>query len=626
MEMNFNQYIIRSLLIAGVIFLLCTVFATDISLANGLVAGKVFWFHLAMLFLAMCSLMAALLTKPKRQFAFSVTDGMVLALAAVVALTYNRALNPEPEKMLFGGQLIILWFLLRFILTGWPQLSLFIPAAIVGVGLMEAVSGIRQLNGFAGSNHSLFRLTGDFYNPGPYSGYLAMVLPVCLWMILRFDNYKKGSWRQTEIYLHYLGWISLLAIIVVLPAGMSRTAWIAAAVSCIWVYWAERIGWKKTKKCINNHRTLAILFSILILFFAAGALAGVYTLKKDSANGRLLLWKVAGQAIMEQPWNGTGLGGFPAAYAEAQAEYFTSGKASETERIVAGCPEYGFNEFLQIGVEQGLAGVLFFVLLLSYSLFRGVKNRQIGAAGGILALIVFALASYPLQLPEFWVVLVVLMGMANVETPVATDSSPALSAKGRKILSVVMIGGLVMCCGWIFWQQKGYYRGYKKWNTMKMLYTSKAYEVACEGYEELVPLLGHKPELLFEAAQCLSKMERFEEANRLLERAMRLSGDPMIHYMAAKNEQSQGNYQKAEKLLLYAIDMLPERIYPYYLLTKLYSEKVFFQEDKFFNAAEAVLKKEPKVESTAIREMRTDVLKLIDEYSNHTISNNNDSL
>ena len=241
MEMNFNQYIIRSLLIAGVIFLLCTVFATDISLANGLVAGKVFWFHLAMLFLAMCSLMAALLTKPKRQFAFSVTDGMVLALAAVVALTYNRALNPEPEKMLFGGQLIILWFLLRFILTGWPQLSLFIPAAIVGVGLMEAVSGIRQLNGFAGSNHSLFRLTGDFYNPGPYSGYLAIVLPVCLWMILRFDNYKKGSWRQTEIYLHYLGWISLLAIIVVLPAGMSRTAWIAAAVSCIWVYWAERI-------------------------------------------------------------------------------------------------------------------------------------------------------------------------------------------------------------------------------------------------------------------------------------------------------------------------------------------------------------------------------------------------
>ena len=560
-----------------------------------------------MLLLAACSLVTAVLMKPAKPFVFSVADGLVLVLAVIVALTYNRQLGAEPEKMLFGGQLVVLWFLLRFILTGWPQLQLFFLAVVVATGGIEAVSGMRQLHGFEGSNHSLFKLTGDFYNPGPYSGYLAIVLPVCLWMIL----------RQTKIYLHYLGWIGLLAIIVVLPAGMSRTAWIAAAVSCGWVYWVQRIGWEKTKRYINGNRTLTIASSILILISIAGALAGIYLLKKDSANGRLLLWKVTGQAIREQPWTGTGTGGFPAAYAEAQAEYFTSGKASETEMLVAGCPEYGFNEFLQIGLEQGLVGLMVFVLLLSYSLFRGVKNRQAGAAGGILALMVFSLASYPLQLPEFWVVLVVLMGVANSKTPVDadisvdTDTPPTPSREGRKILSVTMIGVLAICCGWIFRQQKGYYEGYKKWNTLKMLYNSKAYEAAGEGYEELVPLMGHKPELLFEAAQCLSKSERFEEANRLLERAMKLSGDPMIHYMAAKNEQSMGNYQKAENLLLHAIDMLPERIYPYYLLTKLYSEPTFFQEDKFIKAADAVLKKEPKVESTAIREMRTDVKNML---------------
>ena len=612
--MKYNQYISYSLLAISGVFLLCTVFATDIALTNGLITGKVLWFHLVMLLLAACSLMAAVITKPAKPFVFSVADGLVLVLAAIVALTYNWQLNPEPEKMLFGGQLVVLWFLLRFIFTGWPQLRLFFLTTIVVTGLVEAVLGMRQLHGFEGSNHSLFRLTGDFYNPGPYSGYLALVLPVCLWMIL----------RQTKMYLYYLVWITLLAIIVVLPAGMSRTAWIAATLSCAWVYWEQRIGWKKTKTYIYEFKTLTIVSSVLVLISVAGALTGIFLLKKDSANGRLLLWKITEQAIMEQPWTRTGLGGFPAAYAETQAQYFASGKASETEMMVAGCPEYGFNEFLQIGLEQGLVGLMVFVLLLGYSLFRGVKNRQAGAAGGILALMVFSLASYPLQLPEFWVVLVVLMGIAN--TTIYIDTPPTPSREGKKILSVAVIGGMAVCCGWLFWQQKGYYQGYKKWNTLKMLYNSKAYEAAADGYEELVPLMGHKPELLFEAAQCLSKTEWFAEANHLLERAMKLSGDPMIHYMVAKNEQDLGNYQKAENLLLHAIEILPERIYPYYLLTKLYSETAFFQEDKFIKAADAVLTKEPKVESTAIREMRTEVTKLIDEYNNHIISDHNNSL
>ena len=607
--MMYKRYISWSLLAISGIFLLCTVFATDISLANGLVTGKVHWYHLAMVFLVLCSLTAIVLTKPAKQFIFSVVDGAVLVLMAIVTFTYGWQLNPEPEKMLFGGQLVILWFLLRVIFTGWPQLKIFYLVAVVGTGLIEAISGMRQLHGFEGSNHSLFKLTGDFYNPGPYSGYLAMVLPVCLWMLLRFDGYKKGGWRQTGVYLYYLGWISLLAIIVVLPAGMSRAAWIAAAVSCGWVYWIQRIGWKKTKRFIKGHQALTVVSSFLILILVAGALAGIYVLKKESADGRLLLWKITTQAIIKQPWTGTGLGGFPAAYAETQAEYFSSGKASETEMLVAGCPEYGFNEFLQIGLEQGVFGLMVFVLLLSYSLFRGVKNRQIGAAGGILALMVFGLASYPLQLPEFWMVLVVLMGVADTTVP--TNTPPTPSREGKRLLSVAVIGGMAVCCGWLFWQQKGYYQGYKKWNTMKMLYNSKAYEAAADGYEKLEPLMGHKPELLFETAQCLSKTERFTEANRLLERAMKLSGDPMIHYMAAKNEQALGNYQKAENLLLHAIEILPERIYPYYLLTKLYSEPTFFQEDKFINAADAVLKKEPKVESTAIREMRTEVKNML---------------
>ena len=59
-----------SLLAISGIFLLCTVFATNTGLANGLVTGKVLWFHLAMLLLAACSLVAAVLMKPAKPFVF----------------------------------------------------------------------------------------------------------------------------------------------------------------------------------------------------------------------------------------------------------------------------------------------------------------------------------------------------------------------------------------------------------------------------------------------------------------------------------------------------------------------------------------------------------------------------
>ena len=34
-----------------------------------------------------------------------------------------------------------------------------------------------------------------------------------------------------------------------------------------------------------------------------------------------------------------------------------SGKATEQEKLVAGCPEYAFNEYLQIGLEQGVSRI-----------------------------------------------------------------------------------------------------------------------------------------------------------------------------------------------------------------------------------------------------------------------------
>ena len=47
----------------------------------------------------------------------------------------------------------------------------------------------------------------------------------------------------------------------------------------------------------------------------------------------------------------------------------------------------------------------------------------------------------------------------------------------------------------------------------------------------------------------------------------------------------------AEKCFEEAVDLLPGRIYPYFLLAKLYAEPSFFHEDKMKKMAKIVLSK-----------------------------------
>ena len=109
-----------------------------------------------------------------------------------------------------------------------------------GLGGFEAIWGLRQIYGFAVSNHSLYALTGSFYNPGPYSGYLAMIFPLCLHEWLNLKEKTERTW--IELGKYYLALGVMLLILCVLPAGMSRSAWIAAAVSGAWVY-GTHVSW-----------------------------------------------------------------------------------------------------------------------------------------------------------------------------------------------------------------------------------------------------------------------------------------------------------------------------------------------------------------------------------------------
>ena len=217
---------------------------------------------------------------------------------------------------------------------------------LIILGGIEAIWGLRQIYGFAVSNHSLYALTGSFYNPGPYSGYLAMIFPLCLHEWLNLKEKTERTWIEQGKYYMALG--VMLLILCVLPAGMSRSAWIAVAVSGAWVY-GMHVSWGSRLKAIRKRYKKKVVLACIaggIIFIMV--VYSLFQLKATSANGRLFMWKISTLAIAESPVIGHGTGNFVSAYGRAQESYFANEEYSETEELVAGSPEYAFNEY-QIG-------------------------------------------------------------------------------------------------------------------------------------------------------------------------------------------------------------------------------------------------------------------------------------
>jgi tetratricopeptide (TPR) repeat protein len=219
-----------------------------------------------------------------------------------------------------------------------------------------------------------------------------------------------------------------------------------------------------------------------------------------------------------------------------------------------------------------------------------------------LSLLIAALTSYPFSVLPF------LIGMSFL---LAWIHAGEKREKGLAISRPVSLG-LAICCLLLtlggLYNRYPVWQAYKAWSRNKALYHSGAYESAGSGYAPLYPFLSDQLPFLFEYAQSLSKTGRYEESNAVLGKAVRISCDPMLYNIMGKNHQAMKQYAEAEQCLHKAAAIVPNRLYPWYLLTKLYVETG--ETEKAKRAARLVLEKEPKVQSTAIRGMREEIRKL----------------
>jgi O-antigen ligase len=598
------KHIAQFVWLIPIAMVLGTVVVVNPLLGNGLVAGKYFHFYLSMGILGAVMMVFQFICRSR--FRFGMMDWLLLLYGAATLIISCFIHHSEATtKHVLLLLVIVLYFYFRIVLSGSGFYRYWLVLFLIVGGLVEAYLGLLQLYGFEVSQHARFRLTGSFFNPGPYACYLAVVLPCAFHSLLR-------DWDCTKVKFHlrcmpiYFRWgvsaLTCVGIVLILPASMSRTAWMAGAVACgavVFLHFRKEIGRFFKGRCK--------VVLLLIIALCAGAAAGMYHIKKDSADGRALIWKISLQVAVRHPF-GVGIGQFPAVYGEAQSAYFEAEKGTEQEQRVAGNPEYGFNEYLQIAIEQGVVPLALFLCILGYSLYKGFKRRKTGATASLLSLLFVAVSSYPFSVLPFLIVMSLLLAMINDRRkPHFDQNSPSISSRVALPIFVLLCGISILL--WICCTVRPTYQAYRSWGQLRWMYQSGAYEICTKAYSALEPQLSDQLDFLFEYAQSLSKTRHYNESNRILGKAARISCDPMLYNVMGKNHQAMRQYEQAEQCLLKAAHIVPNRMYPWYLLALLYEEQGDI--DKAKAMARIVLTKEPKVQSTAIREMRERMKKIL---------------
>lgn len=395
--------------------------------------------------------------------------------------------------------------------------------------------GVMQLVGIIESRHPYYIITGSFYNSGPYACFLAIGFPIALRMIANCNN-KFQKW---------LGMGIVLCCAILIPATMSRTAVIACVIGGI-IATADKLNLKRLGK-------MKLLIAGILCVIIAG---GIYLMKKNSADGRFLMWKVAVQAVTEAPLNGVGWDNVAGTYGEAQERYFASGKGSEQEIMVADAPEYVFNEYLQIAIAYGPAVAIMTAALIIGGFIIAIRNNNYGFAGSIAAVATVMFASYPLQFPLFAATIsLILIG--------GWLSSPS-NIIGLAATAIIIVA------------------------TCLFLTHSETSDVRND----------------FAVAHSLHRSHNYRKSNDLLIGMLPRSSDPMILNIIGKNYRALGMGDSAEHYLQKSVNRCPNRLYPHYLLMQLYGDTSYLNPAARQREARILLDMNEKIPSPAVEEMR----------------------
>lgn len=406
-------------------------------------------------------------------------------------------------------------------------------------GFIEFIHALMQMLKLQASNNPFYHFTGSFDNPAIFSMLMSLCIPIGIYLTINSSSFYKIA---CGIITTCMG--------ISLALSNSRTATIAIFISLTYILYTQNKT--KFKKYISKQKMLIVLLLTILCL-------GLYYYKQESANGRILIWKVSANMIADHPW-GLGRSGFDAFYMPYQAAYFMNHPDSKY-LLLADNTSHPFNEILLFTIKHGIPfSILMSCLLIFFFKQIYTKKDEYKTIWVCLSttLLIWSLFSYPFQIPFIWLVTAFVISICLFKL--------ALQNKLFKITALfTCLTGIILCVYTIT-------SNVRQYNTTRSLDKAFGNEAKLSQYSLLYEDFKNQSDFLYRYGAELHHSGHYKKSLEILSECTRLYNDYNVQMLIAHNYQQLGNMDKAVESYRYANWMVPSRFLPLYYTMRLYME------------------------------------------------------
>lgn len=444
---------------------------------------------------------------------------------------------------------------------------------------IESVYVILQFVGCIDTQNVYYAVTGINGNPNVSAIFLTCSFPLFI---------EKAKEKQK---LHTI--LSLVTIATAIILLKCRTAYLGLIISL------TISTYRSIVTLLNGlSKKAKVLVYVIVITFGAGLALQMYVMKKNSADGRILIWKTSMQMILNRP-EGTGYGLFEKEYNLSQANYFKTHKSKRIELKNASYVSSAYNDYIENGVQGGIIGMAFIIVFYILGIHLSLAAKDITSLAIVCSTALMSMTNFVQTSISPWLTVVAIYGI--------------LSTYGNKS-SISQEKSLIICCICLVLLLYPITTEAKKTKSQMILATYN--EKICKD-EEIEKNCIKSLCKRISTSECYWRIcaknhimgKRYEEAEKAYMNAYKYSTTPSLHYNLYNVLRLLGREDEGIKYIEINYWMLPAFIEPKVILMDYYDRKGLF--DKAIKYANEAVMLNPKIRNNQYEKFKDKAINYI---------------